>query len=218
MNSSVVLLSSGLDSTVNLYKAKSETQVLLVLTFDYGQKAAKQETFFSKKVCQDLRVPHKVIELPWFRDFTTTSLVSGLMEIPTGVNLEDSVETSASASKVWVPNRNGIFLSIGAAFAEHLKAKWLVPGFNAEEAATFPDNSQAYLEAFTASLQFSTQGQVEVKCFTTSLQKVEIYKEAIELGVNLEHVWPCYFGGQTPCKKCESCQRFFRAQDLARGV
>jgi 7-cyano-7-deazaguanine synthase len=210
--SSVVLLSSGLDSTVNLYEALRTSKVAMALTFDYGQKAAAREKHFSAVVCRDLGVPHKIIELPWFRDFTKTSLVSPKSEIPTDVNLESGQATRASAGQVWVPNRNGIFLSIGAAFAESLGAKWLIPGFNAEEAATFPDNSENYLKSFTHSLEFSTLGRVEVKCFTTHLEKSAIFCRGVELEVDFDKVWPCYLGHETPCGHCESCQRFLRAK------
>lgn len=79
----VVLLSSGLDSTVNFHEAlhlknqsRGNNDVLLCLTFDYGQRAAKKEIENAKKQCEANGVPHKVIDLKWFSDFTNTSLVS----------------------------------------------------------------------------------------------------------------------------------------------
>ena len=61
----LVLLSSGLDSTVNLYAAHQNHDVVLALTFDYGQRAAQKEKEQSKKICDELGVPHKVLELPF---------------------------------------------------------------------------------------------------------------------------------------------------------
>ena len=61
---------------------------------------------------------------------------------------------------MWVPNRNGVFIAIAAAFAESLGADLVVTGFNAEEAATFPDNSAAFAAAATESLRFSTANGV----------------------------------------------------------
>lgn len=209
---SVALLSSGLDSTVNLYEAREKSEVRLALTFDYGQRAATREIARARELTSRLQIPHKVIELPWFRDFTTTSLVDRSQDVPTANVQIDNLTTSFETAKaVWVPNRNGIFLNIGAAFAESLGAKWLVPGFNAEEAATFPDNSQAYLEVATKALGFSTGNHVEVKCFTTTMDKTQIVARGKELGVPFELLWPCYFGEERPCGKCESCRRFQRA-------
>ena len=39
----VILLSSGLDSLVSLYMTQKECDVVLALTFNYGQKAALDE-------------------------------------------------------------------------------------------------------------------------------------------------------------------------------
>ena len=107
---------------------------------------------------------------------------------------------------------NGLFLNIAACIAEQLEADFIIPGFNKEEAETFPDNSQAFIEAMNASLHFSTLNRVKVFCFTTELLKKDIMKKAIELDIDPQHLWPCYHAGETPCGECESCQRFKRAQ------
>ncbi len=217
MVKSVVLLSSGLDSTVNLYRAAKESKVVMAITFDYGQRAAAREINFASQLAARLEVPHRVIELPWFKDFTASSLVNREMDVPTTSVAIDSFEASTNSAKaVWVPNRNGIFLNIGAAFAESVDAKWLIPGFNAEEATTFPDNSEDYLQAATKSLYYSTGNQVQVKCFTTALDKTEIVKLGRTLGVPFELVWTCYFGGEKPCGQCEPCQRFSRAMGASQ--
>ncbi len=212
MVKSVVLLSSGLDSTVNLYRAAKESKVVMAITFDYGQRAAAREIHFAGLLSAKLEIPHRVIHLPWFRDFTESSLVNRKMDIPTTSVEIDSFEASTNSAKaVWVPNRNGIFLNIGAAFTESVQAEWLIPGFNAEEATTFPDNSEAYLQAATKSFFFSTGNHVQVKCFTTALDKTEIVKLGRTLNVPFDLIWTCYFGEEKPCGQCESCQRFSRA-------
>ena len=96
-------------------------------------------------------------------------------------------------------------------FAESLKADWIIPGFNIEEAATFPDNSQEFLTSLNQSFFYSTSNRVEVKCFTTKMDKAEIVARGIELETDFDLIWPCYFAGSTPCAKCESCLRFVRA-------
>lgn len=213
MESSVVLLSSGLDSTVNFYEAVSRknSKVVLALTFNYGQRAAKKEIENAKKQCRALRVPHKVIDLKWFSDFTKTSLVSSRMKVPTRVKIESLKASKKSAKAVWVPNRNGIFLNIAAGFAEGLGAHNIIVGFNKEEAATFPDNTQEYLESLNAAFKYSTANKVKVKCFTTTMNKSQIAKRAKKLKVNMNWVWPCYMGGKKICGQCESCSRYLRA-------
>ncbi|MCB0391691.1 MAG: 7-cyano-7-deazaguanine synthase QueC [Bdellovibrionales bacterium] len=210
---SVVLLSGGLDSTVNLYASHKEAEVLLVLTFNYGQKAFQREAEISKKICQNLNVPQKIIDLKWLEEITPTSLVSEAVSIPTGQDVEiDNFEKSCETAKaVWVPNRNGVFLNIAAAYAESLGADNVVVGFNKEEAQTFPDNSEAYLDSLNQCFNYSTANQVKLQCFTTQLNKTEIVQLAEKLEVNLSEIWPCYFSGEKICKQCESCKRFLRA-------
>lgn len=214
----VVLLSSGLDSSVNLFAARQSLEVVLALTFNYGQKAASKEISQSRALADHARVPHKVIELPWFRDFGTSSLIQSEEAIPTTeVRIEDRGVSLKTAKSVWVPNRNGIFLNIAAGFAESLKAEYIIPGFNAEEASTFPDNSTEFMKAVDRSLSFSTANRVQVHCLTDQLNKTDIAKLALDLQVPLEKIWPCYFAGEKWCGECESCQRSKRAL-RAHGV
>lgn len=210
--SAVVLLSAGLDSSYNLYRARRELNVALALTFDYGQKAATREIAASGALAKELGVPHKVVALPWFADFTRTSLV-GATEVPTGaaVSIDDRAASERTAKSVWVPNRNGILLSIAAGFAEGLGAEWVVPGFNREEAATFPDNSGEYLQTLDASWAFSTATKVRTRCFSTDLDKTEIVREGQALGLPFGKLWPCYLAAARWCGGCESCQRYRRA-------
>lgn len=219
IESAVVLLSGGLDSTVNLYEAKRHANVVLALTFDYGQRAARREIERSSAIAEHARVSHKVIKLNWFSEFTKTSLLNTQQEVPIGaqVSIDDLNVSNQTAKAVWVPNRNGIFLNIGAAFAEGYGAKWVVPGFNIEEGATFPDNTEGYLQALNQSFRLSTANQVEAKCFTTALNKSEIVGLGKKLGAPFELMWPCYFAGQKICGECESCQRFTRAMRAAGG-
>lgn len=211
-SSAVVLLSAGLDSSFNLIKALREMRVSLALTFNYGQRAAVRETEYAEALAKSVGVPHKTISLPWFKDFTKTSLVSGA-EIPSGGQVEiDNLKRSFETAKsVWVPNRNGILLSIAAGFAEGLGAGFVVPGFNAEEAATFPDNTGEYLESLGATWKFSTATHVRAFCFSTAMNKTQIVAEGKALGLPFAKLWPCYFAGEQWCGQCESCQRYKRA-------
>ncbi len=213
MIKSVVLLSGGMDSTVNLHEAQSQSEVVLALTFDYGQRAAQKEIEATKKITEERKIPHRVLSLAFIKEFGGSSLTTESMSIPSGsqVSIDDMPTSRETAKSVWVPNRNGIFLNIAAGFAESLKADWIVPGFNKEEAATFPDNSQSYLEAATQSLSFSTANQVQVKCFTTGLDKTEIVRLGEKHQVNWKNIWPCYLNGRQWCGQCESCQRSLRA-------
>lgn len=213
MSKAVVLLSSGLDSTVNLYAAVQFNQVVRVLTFNYGQRAAEREILQSQKICAQLELPHQVIELPWFKEITQTSLVNRREDIPQGeqVKIDDYLQSLQTAKSVWVPNRNGVFLNIAASIAEGLGADFVVPGFNKEEAMTFPDNSAGYIHALDQSFSFSTANKIKVRCYTADKTKKDIVTQGRELRVPFDLMWPCYYNGKEICRRCESCQRFLRA-------
>lgn len=215
--SAVVLLSAGLDSSFNLYKVRESYDVRLALTFNYGQRAALREISCASALCRDLGVTHQVIDLPWFKDFTRTALVGeaagGRPAIPVGgaVSIDDRAQSLRTAKAVWVPNRNGILLNIAAGFAEGLGASVVVPGFNIEEASTFPDNSQEFLDSLDMAWRFSTEGRVRTLCLSTGLNKTQIVAEGMKLKVPFAKLWPCYFDGEVWCGQCESCLRYARA-------
>lgn len=193
---SLVLLSGGLDSSVNLYQAQRKTQVVLALTFDYGQKAGKNEILAAKFLCEELKIPHQVVELPWFQLFSKSALTEKNQLVPQGtqVSIDDLKTSKATAERVWVPNRNGIFLNIGAGFAEGLNAQVVVPGFNAEEAVTFPDNSVEFMSALDKSFSYSTSNGVRTECYTVDLTKTQIVQMGRELKIPFSKLWPCYHG------------------------
>lgn len=211
---SVILLSSGLDSTVNFHVALQKTQVKLALTFDYGQTAAPKEIERSAELCAFHMVKHVVIELPWLKDLGQSALTKPKsVPLPLGKSISiDNLQVSEKTAKsVWIPNRNGIFLNIAAAYAESLQANMIIPGFNAEEAVTFPDNSYEFIRETRRAFSYSTANQVDVQCFTINKTKNEIVKLGQSMEVPFHRMWVCYQNHDQWCGECESCQRAIRA-------
>jgi 7-cyano-7-deazaguanine synthase len=210
---SILILSGGLDSTVSSHTAARETSPVLALTFDYGQRAVRREIEAAGKTAAKLKVPHRVIELPWLKELTSTGLVNTDARLPSPreAELDDPVKGRKTAEAVWVPTRNGLFLNVGAVFAEALEAQVLVTGFNAEEGITFPDNSAGFVRSADDFFWFSTLKKIRVESYTLPLSKVEIARLAKEFGLSLKDVWFCYEGGAVSCRSCESCKRAFRA-------
>ncbi len=233
---SVVLLSGGLDSSVNLYAAVKNSpgfkspaegsqsqlsvgnhKVVKAITFDYGQRAARAEIQSARLQCQKLGMSHEVIALPFFSQLGGSALTENSVELPLGskVNISSHEISTQTAKSVWVPNRNGVFLNIAAAYAESLGADIVIPGFNAEEASTFPDNSEAYMEALSCSFAFSTKNKVIVGSYTHGFNKFEIIQLGQTLGLDWKLIWPCYQNEDRWCGQCESCLRSKRAFELA---
>lgn len=213
MPTSIILLSAGLDSTVNLKCALDKGKVIAALTFDYGQRAAPREKQAAAAMCKRLALRHEIVALPWLGRITNTALVKRdrLIPCPDPDRLDDPRRARGTADAVWVPNRNGVFLSVAAAYAEAFGADRVVAGFNAEEAATFPDNSSEFVQTFNKALRFSTRTHVRVKSFTSRQRKPSIVKLGMRIDAPLDLVWACYNGGRRMCGRCESCLRFLRA-------
>ncbi|ABO50280.1 exsB protein [Desulforamulus reducens MI-1] len=210
---SVVLLSGGLDSAVNLAFARTEGNVKLALTINYRQRAAHKEIAAAAQLARYYAIPHRVIELPWLAEITKTALVRSESQLPEPKTEElDQLELAGkTAAEVWVPNRNGLFVNIAACFAETLHCEIVVAGFNCEEAATFPDNTPEFALAASAAMQYSTANQVKVLSYTGRLNKKDIVALGQRLQLPWELIWSCYRGEALMCGKCESCQRMIRA-------
>jgi len=197
-NKCIILLSGGLDSVVALALAKQRYRVAFALTFDYGQRTFRPELGAARAVCRYFGVKHYALDISWLGRISRSALTQGK---PVGL------EHLVSVDDVWVPNRNGVFLSIAAALAESAGIKHIVTGFNREEARQFPDNSRAFVKAFNRSLDFSTRGKVLVISLVGGLDKSEIVRVGIKHKIPFELIYSCYLGRKRMCGKCASCRR-----------
>jgi 7-cyano-7-deazaguanine synthase len=195
----VALLSGGLDSVVSMLLASKEVEIVLAITVDYGQRAAKQEIAASQRIAHDMGIPHKVICLPF------------MMELNSDLLKPDN----SCIVNPWVPNRNGLLISLAACLAENLGAQMVICGFNREEAAIFPDNSSSFIKAVNSALSYSTRNHVFAKSFVQNMTKEDIVRQALLLDVNLDSLWSCYQDGDEPCGGCSSC---ITNQDAFRKV
>lgn len=201
MNKSIILLSGGLDSLVALgySKTKTDYNVELALTFDYGQKAVKEEIKTSKDICDYYNIEHKVIKLDWLKEITNTSLVSNDNVPNTGF------KTVESAKSVWVPNRNALFLNIAASFCDSYGYKYILFGANKEESVIFPDNTEEFRAQVTKCFETSTLVKPVVIAPLINYNKGDIVKIAVENSMPLNLVRSCYNSGEKHCGECESC-------------
>jgi len=116
-----------------------------------------------------------------------------------------------SAKAVWVPNRNGLFLNIAAAFADADNYSTIIIGANKEEAQTFPDNTQDFIDKINSEFEYSTQNRPKVLAPLINSDKNDIVSLALKLKMPLELVQSCYDGKTKHCGVCESCSRLKNA-------
>lgn len=200
-NRAIALVSGGLDSVVSLANAVVELDVRLVLFCNYGQRALENERGAVLGAVNYYGLPFREVDVVWLRELS-----------PGGMGGDAAGELD-TVENVWIPNRNGVFLNIAAAFAESYGCGTVVTGFNREEAVEFPDNSREFVEAANRSFEFSTRSGVRVVSYTLDLTKREILLAGIELKAPLSVIWSCYRAGTLMCGVCPSCRRLQMAVD-----
>ncbi|HVP57825.1 MAG TPA: 7-cyano-7-deazaguanine synthase QueC [bacterium] len=203
----LVLLSGGLDSVVNLKAARDQGEVIGAVTFDYGQAASASEIRAASRAAGRLGVGHTIIALPWYRGLVTNPLMGrGAVSSYSGELPRDA---AGLLKEAWIPNRNCVFLAIGGAYAEALGADSVVMGLNAEEAAVFPDNSEEFLKRMNGVLSVSTLSGVKAASFTIGMTKPDIVRFGLEISAPLDLVYSCYKASDQDimCGTCQSCVR-----------
>ena len=211
MKKAISVFSGGLDCTVATCVFDEEYEIHAI-TFDYGQKAVKQEIDASKRICEKMGWMHEVIDLPWLSKISTSSLNTDA-DIPElgEDDLDDLDKSSETASSVWVPARNTVFTSIALSYAESIGAEIIIVGWNGEEGATFPDNSKQYMEKFNELIDVGSPDKIRIEAPAIDLNKEEIVELGIKVGAPMELSYSCYKGDDKPCGVCESCMRRKRA-------
>ena len=211
----IAVLSGGLDSTVATTTFKDDYQIH-ALTFDYGQRSAQMEIKSANEVCNELGADHTVIKLPWLSELGKSALTSNNDVPEPGIQELDDMESSTeTALKVWVPGRNIVFTSIANSFGESMGAEIIIVGWDLEEAATFPDNSKEFLNAFNNVLQVGSFDKIKIEAPLIDMNKIDIVKLGNDIGAPMDLSYSCYKGFDQHCGVCESCMRRIRAFNAA---
>jgi 7-cyano-7-deazaguanine synthase len=208
---SIALVSGGLDSLVSLARAVAARDVRLVMFFDYGQRARESERVSAMSAANYYGLPFNDVDLRWLASLSPP----GMRAAPgrAGDEASSGQDDLTTLEQVWVPNRNGVFINVAAAYAESYGLDSIVTGFNREEAEEFPDNSRDYVDRVNLALELSTRRRVRVESFTIDLDKRAIVRLGLELRAPLSIVWSCYRSGTRMCGRCGSCARLRGALD-----
>ena len=211
MKKAISVFSGGLDCTVATSVFDKDYEIHAI-TFNYGQKAFKQELKASKRICEKMGWNHEVIDLPWLSKISNSSLNTeeNIPEVSAD-ELDDLDKSSETASNVWVPARNTVFTSIALSYAESAGAEIIIVGWNNEEGATFPDNSKEFLNEFNDLINVGSPDKIRIEAPCIDLNKEEVVKLGINVGAPMKLSYSCYKGADEPCGVCESCMRRNRA-------
>jgi len=204
-NDAVILFSGGLDSTTALYWARQRFDRVFALIVHYQQKHAV-EVDMAQKTASSLGVEYNLVNFP-LKHILSSALIDEDKEIP------DSLETSKNDQGVpftYVPFRNGIFISLAAAYAESRGIFDLVTGFNLIDTPDYPDTTREFTQKMADAVNQGTSASITGRKFIIHTPLIErSKKEILELGMQLEADYSysvsCYRGGEVPCLHCPSC-------------
>jgi 7-cyano-7-deazaguanine synthase len=209
----VVTVSGGLDSVTLAHVLADEGHELVCLSFDYGQRHAK-EVAFARACATRLGAPHHTVDLRSVGELLTGSaLTDDAVAVPEGHYADDSMAMTV------VPNRNAIMLSVAIGVAVARGASAVATAVHAGDHPVYPDCRPAFIEAIEheariANAGFAVDGFRILAPFV-DLTKDQIVRRGSALGVPYSQTWSCYVGGDLHCGRCGTCVERREAFELA---
>lgn len=205
MAGSVVLVSGGMDSAVCLGIAAKDSERLVALSFDYGQRH-KKELEAASLLASHYKAENIVLNLPGFSVWKASALTDPCVSVP---DFEGARRGQAPVT--YVPARNTVFLSFALSLAEAYDLDAIFIGVNALDYSGYADCRPLFIERFQTLVDVATQRTAEggmpilLKAPLLHSSKAQIVRLGAELGTPFELTWSCYKGQERPCGACDSC-------------
>jgi len=189
----IVPISGGMDSTVILYKAveKFGAQNVFGLSYDYGQRH-KRELKLAEYHVKKLNINKwQIIDTKFIKALAPTSSLTN-----DNIDTPDIRQIAGEAQpKSYVPNRNMIFLSIAASYAEALGADIVYHGATKiDSLAGYWDASLEFLPMINNVLSLNRETRIVIEAPLIKMDKADIVKEGIRLRVKFSKTYTCYSG------------------------
>ena len=202
----VVIMSGGLDSVTTAHIAATENDEVYGLSINYGQTLVKELDYARYNAIKLEFKKHIIAKVP-INEIGAGALIDGT-EIPKDRGLHEMTKEIPST---YITFRNGILLSLAIAFAEAHDCTKIYGGWNVIDYSGYPDCRKEFLEAMEKAAQIGTKAGVTGQLITIEapllfLNKRDIIRKGLKLGVDYSHTWSCYVGGEHPCGECDSCK------------
>lgn len=209
----VTVISGGMDSTVLAYQLREEGWDLRLLSFNYGQRHAR-ELDSARLIAEKLGAPHDVADLrPVGALLTGSALTDDAVDVPEGHYTDSSMRSTV------VPNRNAIFASVAIGVAVADGAQAVALGVHAGDHPIYPDCRPEFVDALQRLAIVANDGFIapgfQVLTPMVNWSKADIAQRGYELGVPLADTWSCYKGGDLHCGRCGTCVERREAFELA---
>jgi 7-cyano-7-deazaguanine synthase len=192
MYDAVCLASGGLDSLVCLHLLRRQKIRALPVFVNYGQRNLEKELGSLVRNTEEQNFGKPVIlDIAGFGKTIRTGLTDREKRV-----LEDA----------FTPNRNLLFLVLGASVAFSKGASSLVVGLLSESTAIFPDQSDRFLNAAQSAISESLGVAMQIVCPLRDMIKDDVVRLSRELGI--EYSYSCHSGSSEPCGKCIACLEY----------
>ena len=208
----VVLNSGGVDSTtcVGLAVEKYGKDNVSTLSVFYGQKHDK-ELECAKKIAAHYEVAHYEVDLSAVMQFSNCPLLSQSTEAIRHESYAEQIAKDGEGMvRTYVPFRNGLLLSSVTALAVSLYPDDEVEvyyGAHADDAAgrAYADCSPEFTDAMNKAINIGTYEKVTLAAPLINMNKGEVVKTGLAIGVPYHLTTSCYEGGEKACGTCGTC-------------
>ena len=210
----LVLSSGGCDSStlVSLAVSRHGADNVITASLYYGQKHDK-ELKCAQAIADYYKVRHieeDISNVMKYAGQVCTLMKDSEKDIPLQSYAEQIEENGEGRVSSYVPFRNGLFLSIAAAYADSLfpgEDVEIYYGAHADDAAgqAYADCSPEFAEAMDKAISIGTYGKIHVVRPLIDRNKAEVVRLGLELGTPYKLTWSCYNGREKACGKCGTC-------------
>lgn len=208
----VAVVSGGMDSTVLTYQLVKTYGDVALISFNYGQRHAKELTYANRTAVK-LGLTHEIVDLTNITGLISRSTLTSDAPVPDGHYAEDNMR------KTVVPNRNSIMLNIATGYAITLGADAIATAVHSGDHYIYPDCRPQFIKTLEAMLRVANEGFVSdnfrVIAPFVHVPKDEIARVGQSLNVPWDDTWSCYKGGDIHCGSCGTCFERREAFQLA---
>jgi 7-cyano-7-deazaguanine synthase len=188
----VTLVSGGMDSTLMSCLVAEEGMIQHPLFIDYGQINREKELSACLYNFRRHNLPSpKIVHI----DGYGALLSSGLTD-PGKRIFEDA----------FLPCRNLMFLTVGAAYAYQCGADTVGIGLLDEKHSLFPDQSKSFVADAQALLSKSLNRKIRIAAPLMSFSKADVVSIVKAKGIG--GTYSCHAGKEEPCGVCIACREY----------
>lgn len=213
----VLLQSGGLDSCFLACLLNRMGFVIHNIFIDYGQNSREKELECARAITKEYGNTLDVVtlDMPWLKN------VCALNDGFHTEEFEGSSDTPLACvqTRIYVPMRNMLFLTIATSYAEAYKVKYIASGLDGDQDEYgkplhgTPDKhynfawklEKALIEG--SAMHHSFGKDFKLFCPLLGVDKKDTIKVGLSLGCDFSLSWTCYQSTEEPCLTCGSCQQ-----------